>query len=261
MYRTIAVLLLLTFVGCGPRTEVAIEKAQAKIDALLGSMDVKRKEIEIAMRGLDDAITGIKKAKIKAQVKQEQIDRKAEPTNQRIAQADATLMRLRPLLEAGEPAEIAGKTYTADELKEMASKVLAARKAATDEVAGFDKSKAMLARVVTTLDRKLTEYESTRVRLESQLAEIDANTLALKAMQDASAAMGDSEATFDANLAALEDKIADLTADVQVELAIEDDKWQEEEVAKIDAVDQFIAETQEPSDPLAEIQALFGESQ
>jgi len=260
MKRIVILSVMVAVVGCGPRSEVAIEKAQAKIDALLGSMDVKRKEIEIAMRGLDDAITGIKKAKIKAQVKQDQIDRKAEPTNQRIAQADATLMRLRPLLEAGEPAEIAGKTYTADELKEMASKVLAARKAATDEIAGFDKSKAMLARVVTTLDSKLTEYESTKVRLESQLAEIDANTLALKAMQDASAAMGNSDATFDANLAALEDKIADLTADVQVELAIEDDKWQQDEVAQIDAVDQFINDTQPTTDPLAEIQALFGGS-
>lgn len=261
MQRFVILSVMVVVVGCGPRTEVAIEKAQAKIDALLGSMDVKRKEIEVAMRGLNDAITGIKKAKIKAQVKQDQIDRRVEPTRQRIAQADATLMWLRPLLESGEPAEIAGKTYSAAELKDMASKVLAARKAAADEVAGFDKSKAMLAKVVTTLDRKLTEYESTKVRLESQLAEIDANTLALKAMQDASASMGNSEVTFDANLVALEDKIADLTADVQVELAIEDDKWQEEEVAKIDAVDQFIAETQEPSDPLAEIQALFGESQ
>jgi hypothetical protein len=34
--------------GCGARTEVAKEKALEKIDSLLGSMDVKRKEIELS---------------------------------------------------------------------------------------------------------------------------------------------------------------------------------------------------------------------
>ena len=45
--------------GCGARVEVAKDKAMQRIDSLLGSMDVKRKEIELSVTGLKEGIDGL----------------------------------------------------------------------------------------------------------------------------------------------------------------------------------------------------------
>ena len=54
--------------GCGDgtkaRVEVAKEKALKQLDDLLGSMDVKRKEIDLQVQGLKQGIAGIGNAKI-----------------------------------------------------------------------------------------------------------------------------------------------------------------------------------------------------
>ena len=54
-----------SFLGCGDSTkarlEVAKEAAIKKLDSLLGSMDVKRKEIDLQLKGLSEGVAGIKK--------------------------------------------------------------------------------------------------------------------------------------------------------------------------------------------------------
>ena len=44
--------------------DVAKDKIQAKIDSILGTMDVKRKEIEISVANLKEGINGLRRAKI-----------------------------------------------------------------------------------------------------------------------------------------------------------------------------------------------------
>ena len=46
--------------GCEARMEVAKDKVKEKIDSLLGSMDVKRKEIEISVNGMKEGIRRIR---------------------------------------------------------------------------------------------------------------------------------------------------------------------------------------------------------
>ena len=66
-------------------------------------MDVERKQIQIEMKGLNDGIEGIRKAKIKAKVKREQIKGEVEPVQEQIAKVDKVLKLLRPHLEATDP--------------------------------------------------------------------------------------------------------------------------------------------------------------
>ena len=113
--------------------EVAKDRLKEKIDSLLGSMDVKRKEIEIGVNGLKEGINGLRKAKIKAQVCADQIQRQAMPQEEKLASMDTALKTLRVHLEAAKPVEIAGKTYSPQELKDLASRVLTARKAAASK--------------------------------------------------------------------------------------------------------------------------------
>jgi hypothetical protein len=109
--------------GCGARVEVAKDKIQAKIDSILGSMDVKRKEIEISVANLKEGIDGLRRAKIKAQVCDDQIHRQAKPQEEKLADMDAALKILKGHLQTGKPVEIAGKTYSPTELKDMAARI------------------------------------------------------------------------------------------------------------------------------------------
>ena len=166
-------MLPLFLVGCQVRVEVAKKKALAKIDSMLGSLDVKRTEIKLSVDALEEGVNGLRKAKIKAQVKHDQLEQKVAPITERIADIDQSLKRLRDHLASGKSVEIAGNDYSAEELKQMADKVLNARKELVSRQEGFQKSKESLQKVVATLEQKQQEYEQRLSRLESQIAEID----------------------------------------------------------------------------------------
>jgi len=258
MHRVCLLLLTATLLGCGARAEVAKEKLLTKIDSILGEMDVKRKQIEASVDAFKEGIDGLRKAKIKAQVKQDQIARQVAPLEQKLKELDTSLGTLRDHLASGEGAEIGGKVYSPDELTTMGDKLLTARKELVDQITGYERSKESLQKVVDSLERKQTEYQQRLARLESQIAEIDSKTVALKAMKDASAAMGESEKSMAENVGDLEEKVNDLYADVEVELLTEDEKWNADETtAEIDAVDAFITATQDPTDTLAEIDKIL----
>ncbi|VAX38913.1 hypothetical protein MNBD_PLANCTO02-508 [hydrothermal vent metagenome] len=252
--------IAVSVIGCGARVEVAKKNALKKIDQLLGSMEVKREEIKQSMKAFKDVLSGLRKAEIKAQVKHDQIERKASPAKERVEKSQTTLTKLRDHIQSGKPVEIAGKTYTQTQLKEMAEKVIKARKNAQIEIGNFKKSQEGLQKVISTLQRKRKEYENRLNQLDTTLAEIDSQAIALKAMKEASATLGDSEATLFENIDKLEDKVNDLYADVQVEMQSEDAKWDEASVeSEIDSVDSFIKATQKPTDVLSEIDSILNE--
>jgi len=258
MQRICLLLLTFTLLGCGARGEVAKDNLLAKIDSILGEMDVKRKEIESSVSGFKDGIDGLRKAKIKAQVKQDQLERMVSPLEQKLQELDTSLGKLRDHLASGEAAEIGGKSYSHEELKGMGDKVLAARKELVGQISGFKKSQESLQKAIDSLGRKQSEYEQRLAKLESQIAEIDSKTIALNAMKDASSAMGQSEKTLADNVDDLEEKVNELYADVEVELLSEDEKWNSElATAEIDAVDSFVAATQPSTDTLAEIDKIL----
>ena len=249
--------------GCGAQLDVVTEGVKEKINTVLGEMKVKRAEIDRSMAALKDGVKGLRKAKIKAQVKHDQLERKVEPINRKIANIDKSLVKLREHLasDSKEAVEIAGKSYSQEELQKMAGRIIEARKNYVTQQSGFQKSQEGLNKVIATLERRQQEYEEKVSRLDTQLAEIDSKQIALKAMQDASSAMGESEETLLANVGDLEDKVNDLFADVEVELRSEDEKWNASSTDNdIDAVDAFISGTQDPVDVLNEIDSILGEA-
>ena len=261
MPRFAVLILMLCLIGCGARTEVAKQKILKQIDSMLGELDVKREEIAQSVTAMKKGIEGLRQAKIKAKVKADQIDRKLEPIEQRIAEIDATLAKIRDPLASGELYEVGGKTYSQAELKALVDDILARRKDLNQQAGGLRKSKESLANVARTLEQKQQGYQQNLTRLEGMIAEIDAKSLALKAMQEASASMGEADATLAENFAALEDKVADLYADVEAGLLSEDEKWNEvAAMQQIDSVDAFINAAQSSEDKLAEIDAILGKT-
>ena len=210
MNRTVAVLVCVALVmacvyGCGARLEVAKDKIQAKIDSILGTLDVKRKEIEISVANLKEGINGLRKAKIKAQVSDDQIHRQAKPQEEKLANMDVALKTLRGHLKTGKPVEIAGKTYSPAELKDMADRVMEARKACAGQLAGLHESQGRLQKVASTLERRQHDSEGRLATIEGQLAVIDSNRIALTAMQQSASALGESDGTLAKSLDTLQD--------------------------------------------------------
>ena len=143
--RHVLIPALLLAAGCEARTRVAKEKALAKIDSLLGNMDVKRKEVDLSVGALREGLAGLRKAKITAQVQLDQINRKVHAVEDRLSPLDDTLKTLRDHLKSGMVVEIAGRSYTPDELKVMAQ-VIAERKGAVEQLSVLQGSQARLSR-------------------------------------------------------------------------------------------------------------------
>ena len=95
------------------RLDVAKDNTLRKIDEMLGTLNVKRKEVALSLQSLKDAVAGMGKAKIKSQVKLEQLDQKAQGLNDQTARADATLKKVRgyygehPIVDVCHPAAAA----------------------------------------------------------------------------------------------------------------------------------------------------------
>jgi len=247
----LAIVVLLT-VGCEATSQVAREKALAQIDSLLGTIDVKRKEIELSVGALKDGLAGLWKAKITAQVKLDQLDRTARPVEERLTTIDDTLKTLRGHLKSGLAVEIAGRRYSQDDLKVMAQQVIAEGKVAAEKLSVLWDSQARLKKVVATLDRKQQEYEQKLSAIENRVAVIDASRIALTAMKDAAEAMGGGDQGLARSVEKLDEKVSDLYAEVQTELVVEDARW--EEAATID---KFIVNLQKRTDTIEAINKLL----
>ncbi len=252
------VLLAFGIPGCGPRAEVAKKKALERVDDLLGKIDVQRQEIDDGIKATKRAVEGVRKARIKAQVKCDQLDEQVRPHEDRIAQCDQALARLRDLLKAGKPAEVAGKTYSVSDLSDMAGKVIEERKHEGAQINGFKTARERMQKVVADLTKTQQTLEARLGSLQAQVAKLDAEMAAAKSMKEASASMGDGNASLAANLDGLEEKVASLSADVRAELKGEEEKFQ---VARADKalgdVDAFIRDSQRPTDRVAEIDKIL----
>ena len=249
--------------GCSDANKARVDLAKKtvleKIDDMLGKMDVQKAEIDNGIKSAKQAADGVRKAKIRAQVQLDQLAEKVRPFEEKVAACDASLVKLRDAIAADMPTTLAGKTYSVDELKAMAGKVIAERKKADTEINGFKTARESMTKQVAMLADTQQKIETKVTNLQAQIVRLDGEIAAAKAMKQASAAMGDANSTFSDNLDELEKKIATLSGDARAELANETDRWSSSSTEKaISEVDAFIRDSQKPSDTLAEIDAILG---
>lgn len=241
------------------RLDVATKNVLGKLDDMLGKMDVQKAEIDNGIKSAKQAADGVRKAKIRAQVQLEQLAEKVRPFEEKVTACDASLVKLRDAIAADMPTTFAGKSYSVDELKAMAGKVIAERKKADTEINGFKTARESMTKQVAMLADTQQKIETKVVNLQAQIARLDGEIAAAKAMKHASASMGDANSTLSDNLNELEKKIATLSGDARAELANETDRWSSSSTEKaISDVDAFIRDSQRPSDTLAEIDAILG---
>ncbi len=250
----VPLLVLLTLPGCGPRLEVARDRLLAEADRLLGEVEVHRKEIDPAIQTAEAALGRLKKGRIEVQVRASQISHHLTATNDRLAETDRALARLRELLGSDGPVEIAGTTYTSAQLNGMASRAISTRKGLTAQAATLLSTKDRLERVVTLLE---TREQAGRDRLDSLkglLVEIDAKAVAVQAVKEAARVAEDAGA-FD--FEALERQIQDLEAKIDGELAFHEEMLRQA-TADSDSVATILRDTGSTDEMVAEIDKLLG---
>ena len=256
-----AVVILGTLSGCGPRTEMAKEKLLKKIDGLLGESEVKRKQIAERITNMEQALRPLMEGKIKAKVEADQLQRKIDEIERKISDAKNSLTTIQTYLTSSQSVELAGKTYTPDDLNVQARKVIEAHKTLTTELKSMKEAHTKLLDRANVLTKRHDDAKRKLADMKSQVKQIDSNIASLEAMREARQAAGDGGATLAENFENLQDEINGLDAKIRTEIGIEDEEWKEVSAAEdVEDVSQFINATKGAEDTLSEIDAILGKS-
>lgn len=251
MSKVLGVLLIIaavcigTYIGCGPRAEVAKDKVVAQIDEMLGKLDVKLKKVEMAHEELKTATEDLREKRIDAKVRLEKLQADANDLKDQRTVLVAELAKVKPLLEEAQSSgsiERNGKEITVDELKVFAD-------GKVDRIKKIDEQ--MNTRIKTLTDAYAKSLEAIRkneetskqqlAQLSDQIDEIKSKKSALDAMKEAS--------TIVAPGVSLSDKFAELTKDVD-DLLVDVDVQMQTELEKID---ERAAEISMPTESLEEL--------
>jgi phage shock protein A len=210
-------LLLLAITGCGdPRLEIARDQILAKVDSLLGEIQVMRRGIDPAIRQAEAAVAQLTKGRIEVQVCLCKISADLSAAQASLEETDRGLVRLRNLLNQDEPVEIAGHTCSPSELRSMANRAISARKRLATQAETLQATHDRLEVVVVLLQAREQQGRDRLDGLKQLLSEIDAKAAALEAVKDAARLC---EEVGPLDFEDLEMQIRDLEAEIDGKLA------------------------------------------
>src|SRR2546428_788845 len=205
-------LLLGSLAGCGARYEFAKDQVLAQVDLRLGKTEVERKQAEISIRNLQNAVDTLAEGKNRARVQAEQYGQKVEAWTRKTQELESCLKTLRDHLRNAStiPVILAGKPYTQDELEALADKLIQAYKTASSELESMKRSQANLDRAASALEEQHQQARARLTALENRYEELQANFQEVKVLREAREQAGDSAKTLEASLTSLEKQMDDL---------------------------------------------------
>jgi chromosome segregation ATPase len=266
MKRAIVIILGCLVVGAaifafvGPaHWGVAKDQLLGQIDKLLGETEVQKKQIELQVGNARKAVETLAEAKIKAQVRSEQMAKKVAAQEEKLNELKTYLATLRDHLGAEQPVVLAGKTYSKDELKALADKVIKLHKEGSAELESLKRSQANLDLATASLADRHKDANSKLVAMENRVREFDAKIEQLKAMREARQAVGDRDLTLAANFQQLEKQIDDLHAKTEAELRLEEERWKTLNPAReLDEIERIVIASKGLDGTLSEIDRILG---
>ena len=261
----IALLLIFsiaTTVGCKARAQVALDKAKAQIDKLLGELDVKQKEIEIDIKSINDSVekTRSNKNLVKAKLDQNKVDlTAAEESMNRIA---AILKEIGPKLNVEDEnteVEVRGKKFKVSDLKAKAQKWIDDHK---DKKAKYTKLKSRQERLneqATRLEKLQKKGQDAVDKLKEMLADLKEDRQELKEIKEtAGDSVGEDTSLLD-KVAKAEEGLKDLKVRVNAQKKNELEKLDEAQVkSDLDEFEKELSEFKAAKDVSAEINNMFG---
>lgn len=252
--------LFVLFGGCrNAWLEVAKNKASAKIDALLGNMEVMRKRIELATVGLKDGLRDLCKTRMVTQVKLEQIEQQVAQIERKLSGTDAALSNVRDHLASQTALKTVRRTYQPEDLQKVATTLISCRKDQNDQLDSLRHAQARLSSVLTALETKEGEYQQRLSKIEGQLVVIDTKRTAVTAMKTAAKAMSDSDAGLAQQVGHLEEQVAMLHAEVEADLRVEGIQFSSAKVRdEVKLADDLVASVAKLADMVRQIDDVLG---
>ena len=251
-----------TTTGCGARAQVAGDKVLDKIDKWLGELDVKRKEIENSVQSLEEAVENNHKAKINAEVRLDDMDRRMQPIQKRVDGIKVYLAEINPHLSSTEAVEINGKTMSPEEIKARANEFLEAYEMNNQELGVLQATKETYKRAFDLLNKEYQISTQQMATLKKKLEEIDIKKTALDDMKTAQTVLGKSGSISD-KFNDLEVEINDLFIEVETEMRVESEKVAQREATLQTsnlAIDEILEKNKSSEETQARIDAILNDA-
>ena len=257
---------VVSYIGCGgPRVGVAKDAAIKKIDELLGPLNVKQKEVELAYDKLKNAAGDLRNKRIEAQVRLKSLNEKKIEYDEQKTKLISDLTKLREMLSDAEPSGSItrnGREIPIAQLKTLADATTKKLRLVKDQINRNDVIAAAWAKNLDLLKKNDETSSKQLKKLEGQLDQIRSKKSALDAMKEAATIAGPGTS--------ISDKFNDLTASVDellvnidTEFAIEEAKL-DERIAEVDldeslSLEELLDDKTDVSSTLSEIDALLQE--
>lgn len=238
MSRAIGLLLLIaviaipvTYMGCGPRVEVAKDAIIKKLDSALGELNVKRKKVEMKQDELQDKLAQLRENRYRSEARLDLLASKKQKSEEALSSLKGKIEQVQTLIKEVKESSDGKitrneKEYTAEDIQETANDVAAMFKAEQTKQASLVTSHTALASSVKFL--KDQEETSSRLmrELDQKIGEIDAKKVAVDAVRENTSIAGDNQ-SISQSLETMSKEIEDLGVDVEAALRIETDKMKE----------------------------------
>lgn len=243
----IVAIVIGAYVGCGPRAQVAGEKVLAKIDDMLGSLDIKLKEVKMAHAALKKGAEENYVMRQKSAYKVEDLEAKQKEVETKIAKQSADLKEVIGMLEDGSLADDKEKKSKLTAFAEGRAKSLTALKTQLEA-----SIKPLLASHKKALALQLKNEKASKAqldKLETKISQIEAEKIRLDTMKQTQAIVGSGESISD-KFADLEKSVADLLIETKARGDIEEQKV-DERLASIDddvSLDEILGQESADSD-------------
>lgn len=255
-----------SYVGCnGARVGVAKDAALEKIDALLGPLNIKQKEVEIAYDKLKKATDGLRDKRIEAQVRLKSLTKKKTGYANEKAKLLSDLKKLRGMLAEAESTgsiKRGDKEISIDQLKALADTAAKNLRSVKDHLNETDVIAAAWAKNLDLLKKNDETSAAQLSKLESQLDQIRSKKSALDAMKEAASIAGPGVSISD-KFNDLTDSVDELMVNIDTEFAIEEEKLNER-IADVSqdsslSLEDLLDDKTDVSGTLSEIDALLNE--
>jgi len=235
------------YVGCGARAQVAGEKVLAKIDDMIGSLDIKLKEIKNAHAALKKGAEEGYVMRQKNAYYVEDLETKQKEVEAKIAKQSDELKEVIGMLEDGSLSDDKDKKSKLTTFAEARAKSLTALKT---QLEGSIKPLLGSYKKALTLQLKNEKASKAQLaKLETKISQIEAEKVRLDTMKQTQSIVGSSESISD-KFAELEKSVADLLIETKARGDIEEEKVNDRLAAIDDDVtlDEILGKESETSD-------------
>ena len=239
-----------TYIGCDgakARVGVAQDKAIARIDELLGPLNVQQKKVEQAYEELEGHTAQLREKRIEAEVRLKAYTVKHDELTAKKEKLLGNLTKLKGYLNDAADSgsvEVSGNTVTTEQLKALADEAVKQVKLVKDQQTKNAMISNAWAKNLDLLKKNESTSQTQLAKLDGQLDMIRSKKSALDGMREAATIAGPTES--------ISDKFNDLTEEVE-ELLINIDTEFKIEEAKLD---ERIAELSE--DVTLNVEELLG---